>query len=205
MDVVESACALSYGPLSVWIQEYESFTFDERLASEEDFSPEMELLIRDMFQCEKLDVRDLVAICCYSRQNRQGCQVWVYTTRIILRGRLLGEVGTDWSQSKVDFSTVVHRIKSCEIIPVRSEADSAEEFSKVIGMFENDESSVYVQHYWRGPQPDTVCTKVIMERSCDKQGFKRGRSWMASDCVPESVPSTPKRERHRSCDGGAGA
>lgn len=194
MFIVESASALSCGPLSVWIQEYESFPLDERLASEEDLAPEMELLIRDIFQCEKIHVRDMVAVCCYSRQTRQGCQVWVYTTRIIMRAHrahLLGEVGTDWSPSELDFSTVVHRRKCCEMIPVRSEVDSAEELTKVIDMFENDENSVYVQHYWSGgPQSATIYTKVIMERSCDKPGFKRGRSWMASDFVPASVPST---------------
>lgn len=188
------------GPVSVWRQSYVSEYDISYSGAKPPLACEVELIVRDFFESDEVEVEDLTVIVCYARESRAQGEFGVYTTGVLLRGyplRVPSEQLVSWSPS---VSTPVHKLVSSEIYPVRSQVDMLGAFATVKDVFDEDDTAVYVQQFFRSSLRKVIMSRVVFERSSVDDTFRKTKGWAGAEVAgtpDDSITELKNRQRKR--------
>lgn len=174
------------GPYSVWRQTYVGDDDDNHRSSGEALGPEVELIVRELFVSEDLDVEDVSVVVCYKRVDRDGRSVGEYTFGVVVRGYPVGIPEDEVVSWAPDVSSLDHRMTHSEVLSGRSKTQVWEAFSELKDIYDSDESSVQLRQYCRSLASEKLCVTVWQKDAQDAL-FKETNSWIASSETP--VPS----------------
>lgn len=183
MSFASSTFVKGRGPLSVWRQCYvaecDILARGAGLAS----ACEVELVVRDFFKSDEVEVDDLTVIVCYAREMRADREVGVYTVGVLLRGYPLNVPSEQLASWSPCVSSLVHKLTSSELIPSKSYVDVLGAFATIKDIFEEDESAVYVKQYFLSSLRKIVMSKLVFERDPVDTTFRPTRSWVDAEVL----------------------
>ena len=196
MSLATSSPPLGRGPPSVWRQCYVGESDVASSRRHACMAHEVELVVRDFFLSEDVEVDDVTVIVCYARESRASVPVAVYTIGVLVRGHPVGVPSEQLASWAPDVSSPVHVLTSSESISSRSQLEVPAAFATVRDIFDEDEHAVYVQQFFRCSNRKTPVSRVMFEREPLDETFKRTRSWacaqaVASPCDLVETTSSP--------------
>ncbi|KAH1806657.1 hypothetical protein KXX35_009382, partial [Aspergillus fumigatus] len=181
------------GPYSAWRQTYVGECAAVRPSADEALACEVELVVRDLFESDEVDLEDITMIVCYAVERRDAGEVGVYTIGVVLRGYPINvpeEHLVSWAPS---VASLVHRLTFSESLSVRSEVDMLEAYASVKDIFDDDDSAVYVQQFFRAPLSRTIGSRRLWERAPVDSSFRLSRKWVMSEEVESVIVNERKR------------
>lgn len=182
---MSSSLQCERGPYTVWRQHYVSI--DENLGFEVD------LMVRDFFESDEVEVEDVTLLVCYGRESRPSGEVGVYNVGVVIRGFPLGvpkDQVQSWSPS---VASLVHDLCFSEVFSVKLQGDF-EAFAMVRDIFEDDPTAVYVQQFFRSSILKTVSSRMILEREPLYSCFRRTSPWVCAKSGGELDVNLRKRK-----------
>lgn len=205
MSFASSTFVKGRGPLSVWRQCYVAECDISARGAGLASACEVELVVRDFFKSDEVEVDDLTVIVCYAREVRADREVGVYTMGVLLRGYPLNVPSEQLASWSPCVSSLVHKLTSSELIPSKSHVDVLGAFATIKDIFDEDESAVYVKQYFRSSLRKTVMSKLVFERDPVDTTFRPTKSWAGAEDAgtPEdSVVKLKSKQRKRKSGSG---
>jgi hypothetical protein len=196
------------GPYSVWRQTYVGDDKEDQAGAGEALAPDVELIVRELFVSEDLDVEDVSVVVCYKRLDRGGHSVGQYTFGFVIRGYPVGIAEDEVGSWGPDVSSLDHKLVHSSILPARSKAHVWEAFSELKDIYDDDESAVQLRQYCRSLASGKLCVTVWKKDALDAS-FKESKSWVSSpeprsrSSLDGGVCPAAVNERKRKADDGS--
>jgi hypothetical protein len=189
MDIsLRSAQRVGRGPYSVWRQTYVA---EDDLCCQKShpaLAPEVELMVRELFMSQDMDVEDVSVVVCFKRLDRAGHSVGRYTFAFVIRGYPMGIFSEEVASWAPDMSSIDHRLVDSCCWSGRSKGQALEFFRELIDMYYDDGSSVQFRQYCRSVVLRKFCVAVWRKQEEDPL-FKETKSWTGSSEVPSRSSS----------------
>ncbi|KAJ5613437.1 hypothetical protein N7510_006631 [Penicillium lagena] len=180
MSVIEfqgSIADSAVGKISAWKQRYVGKCYYTRNASESHVS-EVELIVRDLVQSDKVYVTDMITKLSYRREKQGQWDVGLYTLDVIFSGFLRGipaELIGSWAPS---VSSGIHYNVHTECVSITNPANLWD--TQILYDFDEDEDVVYMKRYWRSAGNLVHCSAVC-KRESRFACFQASKAWLGTN------------------------